>query len=335
MTITKKKSLKIVPMAIASSLITVSISTLSVSPYQAIAQQNPSQNLLAQNNQQRVRLAVMDFDYSSLSNANNLNFIEGAARGVSDIVVNELLESGKYSVIERSRLEDVINEQNLGASGMVNPATAAQIGRLLGVELIMVGSITQFDLQERGTGFGLFGVSLGNQTKKALVTLNTRLINTTTGEIVMGAEGKAEVSQVDGSFRRRGVAIDTSTSNDGTLLSVATRDATREVIKRMDARQADLSSIARVAPSTPGLVADVAGNSVIINRGTNHGYSSGLRVSIERVSREIKDPATGEVIRQVTQQLGVVELQDVDASSSEGRIISGSGFQVGDIVSPM
>ncbi|AFZ46817.1 Curli production assembly/transport component CsgG [Cyanobacterium stanieri PCC 7202] len=335
MTMNKKKYSKVVPMAIASSLMGISMLTVSISPFIAAAHSKPSQNLLAQNNQERLTIAVMDFDYSSLSNARNLNLIDGAARGVSDVVVGELVDTRKYRVIERSRLDDILNEQGLADSGLVDPGTAAQIGRLLGAELIMVGSITQFDLQERGTGFGLFGFSLGNQTKKALVTLNTRVINSTTGEIVMSAEGQAEVSQVDGDVRIRGVNLGTATNNDGTLLTVATRDAIREVIQQMDSRQTELSAIGRVSPNTSGLVADVAGNSVIINRGSNHGYRNGLRLSIERVSREVTDPETGEVIRRVTDQVGVIELQDVDSSSSEGRIISGSGFRVGDIASPM
>lgn len=312
-----------------------SMLTLSISPFIAPAHSNPSQNLLAQNNQDRLTIAVMDFDYSSLSNARNLNLIDGAARGVSDVVAGELVETRKYRVIERSRLDAILDEQGLANSGLVDSGTAAQIGRLLGAELIMVGSITQFDLQERGTGFGLFGVSLGNQTRKALVTLNTRVINSTTGEILMSAEGQAEVSQVDGDVRIRGVNLGTATNNDGTLLTVATRDAIREVIKQMDSRQTELSAIGRVSPNTSGLVADVAGNSVIINRGSSHGYRNGLRLSIERVSREVTDPETGEVIRRVTDQVGVIELQDVDSTSSEGRIISGSGFRVGDIASPM
>ncbi|AUC61927.1 CsgG family porin [Cyanobacterium sp. HL-69] len=335
MTIIKKKYPKIVPIAIASSLITISLSSLNISPYQALAQSQSSQTLLAQNNQERLTIAVMDFDYSSLSNARNLNLIDGAARGVSDVVAGELVDTRKYRVIERSRLNDVLNEQGLTDSGLVDPGTAAQIGRLLGAELIMVGSITQFDLQERGTGFGLFGFSLGNQTKKALVTLNTRVINSTTGEIVMSAEGQAEVSQVDGDVRIRGMDLGTSTNNDGTLLTVATRDAIREVIQQMDSRQTELSAVGRVSPDVSGVVADVAGNSVIINRGSNHGYRNGLRLSIERVSREVTDPETGEVIRRITDQVGVIELQDVDSTSSQGRIVSGSSFRVGDIASPM
>jgi hypothetical protein len=55
-----------------------------------------------------------------------------------------------------------------------------------------------------------------------------------------------------------------------------------------------------------------------------------MTISIERVTREVKDPATGEVIRTVTDPIGQIELTNVDALSSEGRVVSGSGMKVGD-----
>lgn len=323
-------SKKIISGVIALSLVGIGIET-NLSPVLA----NNSPVMVAQNSQEKVRLAVMDFDYSSISNPSYLNLIEGAGRGVSDVVVTELVETGKYRVIERSRLNTVLQEQNLGASGRMDASTAAEIGRLLGVELVMLGSITQFDLQDRNTGFGMFGFGFGNQTKKALVTINSRLVNTTTGEILMTAEGKAEVAQVDGQVRVRGVGVGTSTNNDATLLTVATQDAVKQIITKMEEKQGELSTIAKVLPTTSGLIADVSGNTVVINKGNQHGYGKGLKLSIERVSREIKDPATGKVIRRVTSQLGIVELTEVDGTSSVGKVVKGAGFKVGDIASPM
>ena len=59
-----------------------------------------------------------------------------------------------------------------------------------------------------------------------------------------------------------------------------------------------------------------------------------MKVSIERISKKIKDPETGEVIRTLTEKIGIVELTDVDAKSSVGRVISGNNFEVGDIAKP-
>jgi len=55
-------------------------------------------------------------------------------------------------------------------------------------------------------------------------------------------------------------------------------------------------------------VAAVAGNQVILNKGTGEGYRVGLRISIERTTQTVKDPQTGKVIRQITQPIGTLEI---------------------------
>jgi curli biogenesis system outer membrane secretion channel CsgG len=122
-------------------------------PTQAIP---PSENPIAQANssrkQEKLRVAVLDFDYSGLSNPQWLTFVNGGASGVSDMLVTQLVESGRYTVIERSRIDAVLKEQNFGASGRVDASTAAQIGQILGVDVVIIGSITQFDLQKKQSG---------------------------------------------------------------------------------------------------------------------------------------------------------------------------------------
>jgi hypothetical protein len=79
-----------------------------------------------------------------------------------------------------------------------------------------------------------------------------------------------------------------------------------------------------------GLVADVEGGQIILNVGAKAGLKVGDQLSIERVTKVIKDPTTGEVLRKLTSPIGIVEVTDVDANSSVCRIVSGEGFQVGD-----
>ena len=58
----------------------------------------------------------------------------------------------------------------------------------------------------------------------------------------------------------------------------------------------------------------------------------GDQFTVERVPQEIKDPATGNVIRRMTTSVGVVRVVDVDADSSMADIVSGTGFKASDIV---
>jgi hypothetical protein len=60
-----------------------------------------------------------------------------------------------------------------------------------------------------------------------------------------------------------------------------------------------------------------------------------VTLSIERVTQEVKDPETGEVIRKLTTKVGEIKLTDVDGQSSLGELISGALPQVGDLAKPM
>jgi hypothetical protein len=81
-----------------------------------------------------------------------------------------------------------------------------------------------------------------------------------------------------------------------------------------------------------GLVAAVDGGQVILNVGAKAGVKVGDELSVERVTKEIKDPATGQVLRRLSNQIGVVKVSDVDDVSSVCTVVSGSGFKTGDAV---
>jgi hypothetical protein len=68
----------------------------------------------------------------------------------------------------------------------------------------------------------------------------------------------------------------------------------------------------------------------VLNVGAGDGLQVGDQLSIERVTREIKDPATGNVIRRMTSKIGVVEVTELDEISAVCRIMTGAEFQVGD-----
>ena len=284
---------------------------------------------------EKVKVAVLDFDFSAVSNPYYLSYWGGDARGVSDILVNQLVKTGQYRVMERSKLDAVLAEQDLGASGRVDPSTAAQIGRLLGVENVILGSVTQMDLQEQKKGGslgGIFGAGGDVTDVDAYVTLTIRMVNTTTGEIMTVAEGQGNASQSDTNLRVFGIGGGSSTENQSKLITLATEQAIEEVVNSISSSSGDVAAASSgTRPAVDAVVADVAGDVVILNKGSADGYSEGMTVSIERVSKEIKDPESGEVIRRLTEQIGTIELTDVDAKSSVGKVTSGADFQVGDM----
>jgi len=289
---------------------------------------------LKDNNKEKPRIAVLDFDYSNVSN-NWIWWWNTSAKGVSDILVNKLFESGNFRVIERSKLEAILAEQNLGASGRIDASTAAKIGRILGVDTILIGSITEFNLERGGGGVSVFGVAVGGGKTSANVKLNVRLVNTSTAEIMAIAEGNGKSSDGEGAVRIRGVSVDTSSSKEAKLLTNATVAAIDQVVKEISSKSLNLATALTTAPTVNAVVADVAGGTIILNKGTSDGYRQGLKLAIQRVTRTVKDPTTGKVIRQITQDVGTIEITEADAQSSVAKIISGTGLKVGDIAKPV
>ncbi|MCX7603681.1 MAG: CsgG/HfaB family protein, partial [Bryobacteraceae bacterium] len=135
--------------------------------------------------QQKRRVAVLNFDYGTIRSGVAAIFGTDVdvGTGISDMLVEELVKGGSYSVIERKALDKILAEQNFSNSDRADPATAARIGRLLGVDAIIVGSITQFGRDDRNVGLGGFGRSLGKyglggtsvRSAKAVVAVTARL----------------------------------------------------------------------------------------------------------------------------------------------------------------
>ncbi|HKH49489.1 MAG TPA: CsgG/HfaB family protein [Thermoanaerobaculia bacterium] len=146
------------------------------------------------------RIAVLEFK----NKADNQWWYHGGAEAAQDVFVTELVKSGKFRVVEREQLEALMQEKNLTLSGDVDPATAVRIGKLLGVNYILTGAVTEYG--NTNVGGGGFGVSAGK--KKFVAAMNARLIDTSTGEIVWADEGREEESSIKVSVFGVGGGVD-------------------------------------------------------------------------------------------------------------------------------
>src|SRR5215210_3235678 len=146
------------------------------------------------------RIAVIEFK----NKADNQWWYHGGAEAAQDVFVTELVKSGKFRVVEREQLEALMQEKNLTLSGDVDPATAVRIGKLLGVNYILTGAVTEYG--NTNVGGGGFGVSAGK--KKFVAAMNARLIDTSTGEIVWADEGREEESSIKVSVFGVGGGVD-------------------------------------------------------------------------------------------------------------------------------
>jgi curli biogenesis system outer membrane secretion channel CsgG len=81
------------------------------------------------------RLAVMDFKAKGVSHT--------VADNVSELIRTELINIGKYTVLERSQMSEILKEQSFQMTGCTDVSCAVQVGKLLSARKIMVGSVMQ------------------------------------------------------------------------------------------------------------------------------------------------------------------------------------------------
>jgi curli biogenesis system outer membrane secretion channel CsgG len=109
----------------------------------------------------------------------------GAGRDLSGMLTNELASTEKFRMVERSKLAPVLEEQDLAESGRVAKGTAAKIGKLTGARYLVMGTVSAYEEQTRGSGGGLSfrGISVGGRKDDAYIAIDLRVVDTTTGEI--------------------------------------------------------------------------------------------------------------------------------------------------------
>lgn len=167
------------------------------------------------------RIAVADFQWkvgqsgrslriSGMPGTDGITISEqehGVMTGLEDMLITGLVQSQRYRVLERSQLSAVQSEQRLGASGQVNPATAAQRGNITGADILVVAAITGWDPNTGGGGakgigglFGRTGALLGGLSgsmKKSSMAMDIRLISAHTGEVLAATNISAEAKDVN------------------------------------------------------------------------------------------------------------------------------------------
>ncbi|MBX3697360.1 MAG: CsgG/HfaB family protein [Dokdonella sp.] len=109
----------------------------------------------------------------------------GVGWELSGMLSNELSSTGSFRVVERAKLEKVLEEQNLAASGRVRSGSGAQIGKLTGADYLVMGTVTSYEENTASTGGGISfkGISLGGKKSEAYIAVDVRVVNATTGEI--------------------------------------------------------------------------------------------------------------------------------------------------------
>ena len=283
----------------------------------------------AQGNKPRV--AILEF--KNKASHYSWNWYD-AGRGAQDMLVTELVKSGKYRVIEREQLAAIMQEKHLSLSGDMDPRTAIQFGKMLGVEYLIAGAVTELGVTDRGAnvpGGLLRGLpSVNVRSQKAEAALDARAFSTSTGEIVWADTARDETS--DASVYVMGAGG--GASDHGKVDKLM-----RPVVQKLAASfaKADVKSSGMGgkgdASGLVGKIANVDGGTLYLNAGSEGGVKEGDEFTVYRVGKQIKDPDTGEVLGADESKVGRIKVTAVKGPRlSTATAVSGSGFKAGDTI---
>ena len=260
------------------------------------------------------RIGVVEFENKSAYGQGRLG---GAA---SDILITELVKSGRFMVVERDKMNKIMEEQKLQAQGAIDAQTAVQIGKIMGLEAIVVGSVSQFGVKKEGSDY------LITQSKQQVadVTVDIRLIDTQSGQVLMADSGKGQAKSKKKSF----LGMGTTGGYDETLEGEALRASIVQFVDNI------ASQLNKKAWSC--MIADASGEELYLNAGQDSGIKTGMKLDCYHQGAEIRDPRSNLIIGYREEYIGAAEVERYcgeagDCSVARLTRAAGAGAKAKDI----
>ncbi|MEX0325957.1 MAG: CsgG/HfaB family protein [Puniceicoccaceae bacterium] len=270
-------------------------------------------------------LAVVDFD-----NPQNWYSQYRLGAALSMMLESALFESGRFVIVERQELGNVIAEQDLAASGRAaQSAQVAQTGLIRSAKYLATGTVTRVDekTQGSGAGIGYKGFRIGGGGNESELEVVVKLIDSTTSQVVASKRilGKAGGSKLNIGYYNRGFGGDLSGFAE-TPLSEAAQDAISTAVAWIATEMEDYDI-------TANIVTVKSDNLIIMNRGENYGVQIGDVFLVREAGEILTDPDTGEVLDIFEGEVtGKIEVHRVAEKIAYAKLVDGIAPQRGDAV---
>ncbi len=260
----------------------------------------------------KLRIGVVNFEN------NTPRKVRGIEKSATNILTTMLQETGNFIVIPQQDMDSILSQQKMGASGAINASTAAQMGKILGLNAILTGAITSYAELVEGSNTLL----TSSKTQVAKVGVDYRIVDTTTGVQLFASHGNGEFRKKSGGL----LGFGSKSSYDTSLKDGALRDALGKAMNKISSQLTpDLWS---------GRIAQIKGNFIYINAGKQTGLQIGDVLVVQELGEEIIDPQTGVSLGRAPGvergKLKVASFFGKDGSVTS--VISGSNFKNNDLV---
>jgi len=269
------------------------------------------------------RIAVTHFD-----NKSNYQGQAELGTGFADSLADALIKTGRFIVVERAEIKNVMQEQDFAVSGRTaETTTGPKIGQLLTAQIQITGSITHVETQasEGGAGFGFKGFSIGGSGGTATVTIALRIIDTTSGQVL-------DSQQIKGVAKKSGMSIGFANRDFGGSMSSLKKTPLGDAV--IDAINQSVAAITSRLENVPwqGRIVKAEGDKIFINAGANFGVRVGDRFTCYKPGQAMIDPDTGLNLGSKDTKYGQIEVVEVSEKFSVCKPAGGTGFADKDVI---
>ena len=284
----------------------ISCSTVQVQKKDTITATYSEQRLIGP----KKRIFISEFENLSAYGQRRLG------KGISDILSTELSKTNSFILLEREKLEAIMKEQTLGQTGFINEQTAPELGKLLGANAIITGSITQF-----GTRTETYDVILTSGKKQiATCAVDIRIIDITTGQVSWAGSGQGEATRKFTNILGSGKAGGYDEALEGDAFRAAIVHIMSNLVSALNEMQWSCS------------IAKVTDNKIYLNAGRKSNLKTNQELTIYSLGEPILDPISGVEIGREETEIGSGNI--ISFFGEDGSIVnfkSNKSPKIGDI----
>lgn len=248
--------------------------------------------------------------------------------GLTELLTSELLQTGRFIVVERSSLAEVQAEQSRGnepsfwKEGKVSP-------RFIPANfLLTIKAISSGPEQDALVGTITEGQGGGFRLKRAKVMLEVRLMDVSTAQVLESrvVEASATGGDLAAGVGAQGVMVGTAVFN-ASAAGKAVKEAIKKAVRIVSERFPTDRWETRIAEVTED-------GKIYIAAGSGEGLAPSYLLNLYRPGRPVIDPVTGVQLALTEQQIGQVRVEQVWDRYSVGSAISDTAPARGDILRP-
>jgi curli biogenesis system outer membrane secretion channel CsgG len=232
-------------------------------------------------------------------------------------LIDRINATRKFDVVGRSDLNDILKEQDLGASGNVDAKTAAKAGKLAGASFLLVTTVDDFqDYVETATFTGT-----GRSATKRMFRLSVvgKLYDSSTGKLIESANLQTGNDAFKDISEERSYSTKDGNLTDEMMVAVA-----RDLAQKIANHFADVIFPAKVLIRRD--------KEVTINRGEGGGVVVGDTFNAFALGQELIDPDTKESLGREEVKVGTVKITQVNPKTSTAEIMNDQGIDKGAIL---